>query len=69
MEAAITKCYQHHQTISFKGETTMFDTLSDQIRADEKANVTSRERVMRWSMVLLVTVLLFLGFYLLPQLG
>lgn len=47
----------------------MFDTLSDQIRADEKANVTSRERLMRWSMVLLVTVLLFLGFYLLPQLG
>jgi hypothetical protein len=47
----------------------MFDTLSDQIRADEKANVTSRERMMRWSMVLLITALLFLGFYLLPQLG
>lgn len=47
----------------------MFDTLSDQIRADEKANTTSRERMMRWSMVLLITALLFLGFYLLPQLG
>lgn len=47
----------------------MFDTLSDQIRADEKANVTNRERMMRWSMVLLITALLFLGFYLLPQLG
>ncbi|MDZ7640369.1 MAG: hypothetical protein U5J83_19315 [Bryobacterales bacterium] len=47
----------------------MFDTLSDQIKADDKANVTSRERMMRWSMVLLITALLFLGFYLLPQLG
>lgn len=48
---------------------TMFDTLSDQIRADEKATVTTRERAIRWAMVLLVTALLFLGFYLLPQLG
>ena len=30
---------------------------------------TLRERMMRWSMVLLITALLFLGFYLLPQLG
>lgn len=47
----------------------MFDTLSDQIRAGEKGTVTNREKVLRWAMVLLVTVFLFLGFYLLPQLG
>jgi hypothetical protein len=47
----------------------MFDTLNDQIRADEKANVTNRERMIRWLMVLLITALLFLGFHLLPHLG
>ncbi len=47
----------------------MFDTLTDQIRADEKANTTNKEKLLRWAMVLLVTALLFLGFYLLPQLG
>lgn len=47
----------------------MFDTLNDQIRADEKANVTNRERTIRWLMVLLITALLFLGFYLLPHVG
>ena len=47
----------------------MFDTLSDQIKADEKGNVTPREKLLRWSMVLLITVLLFIGFFLLPQLG
>ncbi|MCZ2155310.1 MAG: hypothetical protein LC114_15640 [Bryobacterales bacterium] len=44
----------------------MFDTLSDQIRAGEKANVSNRERLIRWLLVLLVTALLFLGFHLLP---
>lgn len=48
---------------------TMFDTLNDQIRASEKGTVSTREKVVRWTMVLLVTALLFLGFYLLPQLG
>jgi len=47
----------------------MFDTLNDQIRAGEKENTTSREKILRWAMVLLVTALLFLGIYLLPQLG
>lgn len=47
----------------------MFDTLNDQIRADERANTTNREKVLRWAMVLLVTALMFLGFYLLPTLG
>lgn len=58
-------------SIKFGSEVgeTMFDTLNDQIRAGEKGTVSNREKVLRWTMVLLVTVLLFLGFYLLPQLG
>lgn len=47
----------------------MFDTLNDQIRAGEKETITNRERIVRWAMVLLVTALMFLGFYLLPSLG
>ncbi|MCU0228307.1 MAG: hypothetical protein MUF01_11765 [Bryobacterales bacterium] len=47
----------------------MFDTLNDQIRAGEKETTTSKEKILRWAMVLLVTALMFLGFYLLPTLG
>jgi len=47
----------------------MFDTLNDQIRAGDKETVSNREKIIRWTMVLLVTALMFLGFYLLPTLG
>jgi hypothetical protein len=52
-----------------KGETTMFDTLHDQIRAGEKETTSNREKIVRWTLVLLVTALMFIGFYLLPTLG
>ena len=47
----------------------MFDTLSDQMKADEQGTVSAREKLVRWSMAVLITIVLLLGIYFLPQLG
>ena len=42
----------------------MFDTLADRIRADEQSTVNKTERIFRWVMVAVISVLLFGGLYL-----
>jgi len=41
----------------------MFDTLADRIRQDEHAEVSNNERIIRYVVVLVVTVILFGGLY------
>ncbi len=41
----------------------MFDSLSDRIKADEHQDVSNTERIIRWAVVLLISVLLFGGLY------
>jgi hypothetical protein len=39
----------------------MFDSLSDRIKADEQ--VASSERIIRWAVVAVISVLMFGGLY------
>ena len=41
----------------------MFDSLSDRIKADEHIAVNNTERVIRWAVVLVLSILLFGGLY------
>jgi len=41
----------------------MFDSLADRIREDQRKEVNSTERVIRWVAVGVVSVLLFGGLY------
>ena len=41
----------------------MFDSLSDRIKADEHLEVNNTERVIRWAVVIVLSVLLFGGLY------
>jgi hypothetical protein len=41
----------------------MFDSLADQIRHDEHEQTNSRERVIRWVAIPVISVILFLGLY------
>lgn len=41
----------------------MFDSLADRIRQDEHAEVNNTERIVRYVVILVVTVLLFGGLY------
>jgi hypothetical protein len=41
----------------------MFDSLADQIRADEHKSVNTRERVVRWVVIVVVSVIAFGGLY------
>jgi hypothetical protein len=41
----------------------MFDSLADRIKEDEHASVNNTERLIRWIVVALVTILLFGGLY------
>ena len=41
----------------------MFDSLDDQIRADEHRTVSNKERVVFWAAAVLITVALFGGIY------
>ena len=47
----------------------MFDSLADQIRQDEKGQTTQKERVLRYSIIGVLSVLLFSGLYLAVRLG
>ena len=41
----------------------MFDSLADRIRQDEHAEVNNTERIVRYLVILVVSVLLFGGLY------
>jgi hypothetical protein len=41
----------------------MFDSLDEQIRADEHRAVSSTERMLRWVLILLITLVVFGGLY------
>ncbi|HWQ55288.1 MAG TPA: hypothetical protein VN442_16500 [Bryobacteraceae bacterium] len=41
----------------------MFDSLSDQIKADDRREINNTERVIRWAVVLVLSVVLFGGLY------
>ncbi|MFN0169353.1 MAG: hypothetical protein ACKV22_23270 [Bryobacteraceae bacterium] len=41
----------------------MFDSLSDQMKRDEKASTTTTEVMIRWVTVAIVSVLVFGGLY------
>jgi hypothetical protein len=41
----------------------MFDSLDEQIRKDEHKAVSNKERMMRWALILLITVIVFGGLY------
>jgi hypothetical protein len=41
----------------------MFETLEDQIRIDEEKTTTKRERMIRWAVIALVSVVLFGALY------
>jgi len=45
----------------------MFDSLDEQIRSDDHKMLTSRERVVRWTLIILVSVVVFGGLYVAVQ--
>ena len=44
-------------------ETSMFDSLSDRIKQDEDVAASWTERLVRWAVVIVLSVLLFGGLY------
>jgi len=42
----------------------MFDSLDEQIRADEHRSVTSKERLLRWVLIAVVSIVVFGGLYI-----
>jgi len=41
----------------------MFDSLDDQMKHDDQLETTPKERILRWVVVALVSVLVFSGLY------
>lgn len=41
----------------------MFDSLDEQVKADAKRSSSNRERMLRWSLVALASILVFGGIY------
>ena len=41
----------------------MFDSLADQMKADDSQQVNNTERVIRWVAVVVLSILLFGGLY------
>jgi len=42
----------------------MFDSLADQMKHDEQEQTTSREKLIRYSVIAVLSVLLFVGLYM-----
>lgn len=42
----------------------MFESLADRIKADERQQVNSTERIIRWVLGLVISVVVFGGLYL-----
>ena len=47
----------------------MFDSLADQIRHDEQGTTSNRERVIRYSVIAVLSILLFAALYMAVRLG
>jgi hypothetical protein len=47
----------------FRGGLSMFDTLADRIREDQRKEVTPRERFIQYALVVVIAVTLFGGLY------
>jgi hypothetical protein len=47
----------------------MFDSLSDQMKADELSQTTSRGRAVRYTVMAVLSVVLFGGLYLVVRLA
>lgn len=41
----------------------MFDSLDEQIRADEHKAVSNKERIVRWVLIVVISVVVFGGLY------
>lgn len=41
----------------------MFESLSDQIKADDRREISNRERVLRYTLIAVLSVILFAGLY------
>jgi len=42
----------------------MFESLDEQMKVDEHKAVSNRERMIRWALIILVSVIVFGGLYL-----
>jgi Ni,Fe-hydrogenase I cytochrome b subunit len=42
----------------------MFDSLADRIKADERQEVKNSERIFRWVLMTVVSIVIFGGLYL-----
>lgn len=42
----------------------MFDSLADRIKADDQQQVKTSERVVKWLVIVVLSILLFGGLYL-----
>jgi hypothetical protein len=47
----------------------MFDSLADQIRNDEQGQTSNRERAVRYSVIAVLSVLLFAALYMAVRMG
>lgn len=47
----------------------MFDSLADQIRHDEEGQISNRERAVRYSIIAVLSVMLFAALYMAVRLG
>src|SRR5579863_1433398 len=43
---------------------SMFDSLADQIRHDEQAETTPRARLVRYTLITVISVVVFVGIYM-----
>ena len=50
------------------GGGLMFESLSDQIRHDEHLQTSNNERIVRWLVVAIISILVFGGLYFAIQL-
>jgi hypothetical protein len=41
----------------------MFDSLADQMKADDRGQTSGKERLAFWSIVVVLSVVLFVGLY------
>jgi hypothetical protein len=44
-------------------EVSMFESLDEQIKADEHKSVSNTERVIRWALIVVISVVVFGGLY------
>jgi hypothetical protein len=47
----------------------MFDSLADQIRHDEEGQTSNKERAIRYSVIAVISVLLFAALYMAVRMG